>query len=87
MARTVIGSGGTSGGSGRLLVSRRVHGQLSNVLVGMEDDNVDLGREKTEERHVGRQRDRNAQRCDLDLNWRKQMVKMGIRTRMYIAEC
>lgn len=63
----MIGSGGAGGGGGRLLVGCRIHGQLAHVLVWMKDDDIDLGREETEERHVGGQRDGHAKRGDLDL--------------------
>ncbi len=51
----------------RLLVRGAVHRQLAHVLLRLEDDDVHLGREEAQQRHVRRQRDRDAQRCRLDL--------------------
>lgn len=54
-----------------LLVGGAVHGELPHVLVGVEHDDVDLGRVQTEQSHRGGQRDRHAQGRYLDLGGRE----------------
>ena len=63
----MVGRGGGHTRGGGLLVGGTVHGELAHVLVGMEDDDVDLGREKAKQRHIGTQRNGHAQSGDLDL--------------------
>lgn len=46
---------------------RRAHGEAPHVLLGVEQDDVHLGREQAAQRHPGRQRDGHAQRQRLHL--------------------
>ena len=51
---------------GRRLLDR-VHGQLPNILLRVEEDDVELGAVQAEQRHVGAQADRDAEGRQLDL--------------------
>lgn len=63
----------TRGTRWRLLVLGRVDGEtsLSHVFVRLEDNDINLGREETEQSYGGTQADGHAQRRYLDLNTRK----------------
>ena len=45
-----------------------VHGQLPNILLRVEQDDVELGAVQAEQRHVGAQADRDAEGRQLDLS-------------------
>lgn len=66
-------SGEGAGGEGAL-VCRRIHGQLADVLVRVEDDDVDFGREEAEEGDVCTQADGDAERRDLDLMANRRLL-------------
>lgn len=61
-----------------LLVGSAVHGELPNVLVGVEHNDVDLGGVETEQGHRGRQRDRHTQGRYLDLGGREGGGGLGV---------
>lgn len=54
------GSGGQGAGGEGAFVRGRVHGQLTDVLVRVEDNDVNLGREEAEEGDVCTQADGDA---------------------------
>jgi hypothetical protein len=48
----------------------RIHGESTNVLLWMDENDVELGRVQAEQGHVRAQADRHAQCRHLDLNTR-----------------
>lgn len=56
------------------LVGGRVHGEFSDVLFGLEDDDVHLWGEQTQQSHERAQTNRHAQRCNLDLESEKYIA-------------
>ena len=72
----VIGRAG--GARGRHLVGGWVHDQFAHVLLRLEDDDVHLGHEQTQQRHRGAERDGHAQRRDLDLRTQNEHTTVSI---------
>ena len=62
----------------------RVHGQLPNILLRVEEDDVELGAVQAEQRHVGAQADRDAEGRQLDL--RRNLVSVRDKPRGFAAK-
>ncbi len=56
----------------------RVHGESTNVLLWMDENDVELGRVQAEQGHVRAQADRHTQCRHLDLNTRKESAVIRI---------
>jgi len=65
---------------------RLLHRQLSNVLVGLEEDDVKLWNEETEQCHGCTQADRDAQSRYLHLQRSAGTIRGGIRDQDYSGD-
>lgn len=58
------------------LVSDGIHGELTDVLLWLEDYYIHLGREEAQQRHTGTQTDWHTQCCCLYLQINKQIIQL-----------
>jgi len=54
------------------------HGEFTHILLRLEEDNVHLWREETDERYAGTQANGHTERCNLNLNKTTHVVPIMV---------